>query len=249
MSRTLPPRWPRRRCACARRGASSCSPGPGSPPRAACPRSADRAVCGGSYRPEDLATPEAFARDPRLVWEWYAWRREIIAPLAAQRRPSRPGRAGGADAGVPAGHAERRRPARGGGQPAPGRAARHASGGCAARRCAYAARRPQRAAGRGAAPLRLRGAAPPGRRLVRRGAVRGGGGRRPSRRRGRPRSSSWSARRRSSIPRPRFRRWRAAAGAFVIEVNPEADSARRPLADVSLRGTAASLVPALVEGA
>ena len=33
------------------------------------------------YRPEDLATPEAFARDPRLVWEWYAWRRETIAPL------------------------------------------------------------------------------------------------------------------------------------------------------------------------
>ena len=22
------------------------------------------------YRAEDLATPEAFARDPRLVWEW-----------------------------------------------------------------------------------------------------------------------------------------------------------------------------------
>jgi NAD-dependent deacetylase len=33
------------------------------------------------YRPEELATPEAFARDPRLVWEWYAWRRERIAPL------------------------------------------------------------------------------------------------------------------------------------------------------------------------
>ena len=31
------------------------------------------------YRAADLATPEAFARDPRLVWEWYAWRRELIA--------------------------------------------------------------------------------------------------------------------------------------------------------------------------
>ncbi len=31
------------------------------------------------YRPEDLATPEAFARDPRLVWEWYDWRRGIIS--------------------------------------------------------------------------------------------------------------------------------------------------------------------------
>lgn len=31
-----------------------------------------------SYRPEDLATPEAFARDPGLVWRWYAWRRELV---------------------------------------------------------------------------------------------------------------------------------------------------------------------------
>ncbi|MEW6685800.1 MAG: NAD-dependent deacylase [Candidatus Edwardsbacteria bacterium] len=31
-----------------------------------------------NYRAEDLATPEAFARDPKLVWEWYEWRREII---------------------------------------------------------------------------------------------------------------------------------------------------------------------------
>jgi NAD-dependent deacetylase len=31
------------------------------------------------YKPEDLATPEAFARDPLLVWEWYDWRRAIIA--------------------------------------------------------------------------------------------------------------------------------------------------------------------------
>jgi NAD-dependent deacetylase len=27
----------------------------------------------------DLATPEAFARDPRLVWQWYRWRQGIIA--------------------------------------------------------------------------------------------------------------------------------------------------------------------------
>lgn len=32
-----------------------------------------------SYRPEELATPQAFARDPLLVWEWYAWRRGLIA--------------------------------------------------------------------------------------------------------------------------------------------------------------------------
>lgn len=32
-----------------------------------------------SHRAEDLATPQAFARDPRLVWEWYAWRRDVVA--------------------------------------------------------------------------------------------------------------------------------------------------------------------------
>jgi NAD-dependent deacetylase len=32
-----------------------------------------------TYRPEDLATPEAFAHDPALVWEWYAWRRGKVA--------------------------------------------------------------------------------------------------------------------------------------------------------------------------
>jgi NAD-dependent deacetylase len=34
------------------------------------------------FRAEDLATPEAFARDPVLVWEWYDWRRGIIAKVA-----------------------------------------------------------------------------------------------------------------------------------------------------------------------
>jgi NAD-dependent deacetylase len=32
-----------------------------------------------NYKPEDLATPEAFARNPKLVWEWYNWRRELIS--------------------------------------------------------------------------------------------------------------------------------------------------------------------------
>ncbi len=31
------------------------------------------------FRAEELATPEAFARDPRVVWEWYDWRRGLIA--------------------------------------------------------------------------------------------------------------------------------------------------------------------------
>jgi len=31
-----------------------------------------------NFRAEDLATPEAFARDPALVWEWYEWRRGLV---------------------------------------------------------------------------------------------------------------------------------------------------------------------------
>jgi NAD-dependent deacetylase len=32
-----------------------------------------------NFRAEDLATPEAFERDPKLVWEWYNFRREVLA--------------------------------------------------------------------------------------------------------------------------------------------------------------------------
>ena len=32
-----------------------------------------------NFRPEELASPDAFARDPKLVWEWYNWRRELLA--------------------------------------------------------------------------------------------------------------------------------------------------------------------------
>lgn len=31
-----------------------------------------------NFRAEELATPSAFRRNPRLVWEWYEWRRDII---------------------------------------------------------------------------------------------------------------------------------------------------------------------------
>jgi NAD-dependent deacetylase len=40
------------------------------------------------YRPEDLATPFAFQEDPKLVWEWYDWRRGLISkcePNAAHK--------------------------------------------------------------------------------------------------------------------------------------------------------------------
>ena len=30
------------------------------------------------FSPQELATPEAFARDPETVWSWYEWRRELI---------------------------------------------------------------------------------------------------------------------------------------------------------------------------
>ena len=36
------------------------------------------------YDPHELATPEAFQRNPKLVWEWYAWRRELVS----QARPN-----------------------------------------------------------------------------------------------------------------------------------------------------------------
>jgi NAD-dependent deacetylase len=31
------------------------------------------------FDPQELATPEAFERDPKLVWDWYEWRRELVA--------------------------------------------------------------------------------------------------------------------------------------------------------------------------
>jgi NAD-dependent deacetylase len=33
------------------------------------------------YRAVDLATPQAFQRDPGLVWEFYQWRRGLLQPL------------------------------------------------------------------------------------------------------------------------------------------------------------------------
>lgn len=31
------------------------------------------------YDPEQLATPQAFVSNPELVWDWYAWRRELVS--------------------------------------------------------------------------------------------------------------------------------------------------------------------------
>jgi NAD-dependent deacetylase len=34
------------------------------------------------YDPQQLATPAAFRRSPRLVWDWYTYRRELLAQAA-----------------------------------------------------------------------------------------------------------------------------------------------------------------------
>lgn len=34
------------------------------------------------FDPQELATPQAFRRDPKLVWQWYQWRKELIAQAA-----------------------------------------------------------------------------------------------------------------------------------------------------------------------
>ena len=37
------------------------------------------------YKPEELATPWAFQKNPELVWEWYHWRRSLMA----DKRPNK----------------------------------------------------------------------------------------------------------------------------------------------------------------
>jgi NAD-dependent deacetylase len=33
------------------------------------------------FDPHELATPDAFLRDPELIWRWYRWRRELVAEV------------------------------------------------------------------------------------------------------------------------------------------------------------------------
>ncbi|MDZ4722454.1 MAG: NAD-dependent deacylase [candidate division Zixibacteria bacterium] len=35
----------------------------------------------GKFKPEELATIEAFTANPKIVWEWYNWRRELVARI------------------------------------------------------------------------------------------------------------------------------------------------------------------------
>ena len=34
------------------------------------------------HRPEQLATPQAFEKDPELVWDWYHWRRSLVREVS-----------------------------------------------------------------------------------------------------------------------------------------------------------------------
>lgn len=34
-----------------------------------------------AFDPQQLATPEAFVRDPELVWRWYRWRRDLVSSV------------------------------------------------------------------------------------------------------------------------------------------------------------------------
>ena len=65
------------------RGAISvCLAGQAYRPRVACPRSVrHKPAFGRNSIPHELATPEAFLREPELIWRWYRWRRELVAKV------------------------------------------------------------------------------------------------------------------------------------------------------------------------
>jgi NAD-dependent protein deacetylase/lipoamidase len=198
------------------------------------------------HRAEDLATPEAFDRDPRLVWEWYAWRREIIAPLT-------PNAAHSALAALEARTPEFLLAT----QNVDGL---HAAAGsrrlvelhgtiwrmrCMA--CAHA-RDDRRVPLLEVPPLCACGA------VLRPDVVWFGEALSQA-----AVTQAFEAARQAEVvlvigtsslvyPAAALPQVARAGGAFVVEVNPEA-TPLTPLADVSLRGTAASLVPALVERA
>ena len=197
------------------------------------------------HRVEDVATPEAFERDPDTVQRFYDARRRAVASVApnpahlalarlearARRRPARR-------------HPEHRRPAR----------ARRVAAACctctassASALCAACGarspvrRRPRRAA---AVPGMRRADAAPRRRLVRRDALRA----RPHRRGARSRAtcSSRSAPRARCIPAAGFVLTAAALGARTIELNL-AESEITPFFDEMRLGPASEVVPAWVD--
>ncbi len=48
------------------------------------------------YDPQQLATPAAFRRDPKLVWEWYTYRRGLMGSVEPNPGHLARGRVGGA---------------------------------------------------------------------------------------------------------------------------------------------------------
>ncbi len=36
----------------------------------------------GKFKPEELATMEAFIANPKIVWEWYSWRRDLLKKVS-----------------------------------------------------------------------------------------------------------------------------------------------------------------------
>ena len=43
------------------------------------------------HRIEDVASPDGFCRDPKLVWQFYNGRRANVGPRPPEPRPHRPG--------------------------------------------------------------------------------------------------------------------------------------------------------------
>src|SRR5436305_17647 len=59
--------------------------------------------------PMSLATPEAFAADPALVWEFYNWRRELVGRAGGGAGHARPPQLVPGDRGQPRANAHQRR--------------------------------------------------------------------------------------------------------------------------------------------
>ena len=57
------------------------STGAGMSAESGVPTFRDEAGLWKNFRPEELATPQAFARDPLYVWSWYRWRRAKLAEI------------------------------------------------------------------------------------------------------------------------------------------------------------------------
>ncbi len=63
------------------------------------------------FDPQELATPQAFQKDPKLVWEWYQWRRELVNQDCPKPGTSRTGCDGSPAPRFQINHPEHRQPA------------------------------------------------------------------------------------------------------------------------------------------